>query len=164
MNNKAAYIIKGSVKVDPLTERYHQRNEQFLEKLFNEMFPTYRHTSVEKHFLGSPVMDFDFSDTGDLRLTVAVTGFNPEDLNCFLEDGVLVIEGKHKDQDDQEDKDFDRIWHKKYHKIKQDNFVRRLPLPTTVDVSNIQSIVKNGILTVFIPAKEKSIKQITIQS
>ncbi len=92
----------------------------------------------------------DIRETGDsMVFSVEVPGFEKEDLNISVDDGVLTISGE-RTIEESETKNYLRI-ERFYGKV-----YRSFRLPGTVDSENISANLKNGVLTVTLPKREEA--------
>uniref|UniRef100_A0A0N5AD55 SHSP domain-containing protein n=1 Tax=Syphacia muris TaxID=451379 RepID=A0A0N5AD55_9BILA len=95
-----------------------------------------------------PMQILDDDDT--FSITIDVSQFAPEELKVNIDNGQLIIEGKHDPKTDQ------------YGQIER-HFIRRLPLPKSVKPEAITSeLTKEGMLTVQSPKKVPEQKTRTI--
>ncbi|VDD91802.1 unnamed protein product [Enterobius vermicularis] len=89
-------------------------------------------------------------DDETFSITIDVSQFAPEELNVNIDNGQLIIAGKHEAKNDQ------------YGQIER-QFVRRLQLPKSVKPETITSeLTKEGMLTVQSPKKVPEQKTRTI--
>ena len=81
----------------------------------------------------------------DYVVTAEVPGYVPEDIEVFVEDGVLTVKGLRKaadwsDELSEEDK-----------AAKSDRFERRIRFNAEIDEENVEASCKHGLLTVTVP-------------
>jgi HSP20 family molecular chaperone IbpA len=88
-----------------------------------------------------------------LRITLAVAGFRPEELEVSVEDGALVVSGRQRDDDT---KDY------LHRGIAARQFKRSFALATGVEVRKAE--LNNGLLAVELerPRKEKRVQKVGI--
>ncbi|CAM1630538.1 Hsp20 family protein [Bartonella sp. B10834G6] len=90
-----------------------------------------------------------------LRITLAVAGFTPEDLDVTVEDNQLIIRGRQAD-----DEEFEYL----HRGIASRQFQRAFVLADGIKVGAAE--LKNGLLSIDLerPAPEKRVKRITISA
>src|SRR5436189_2704367 len=73
-----------------------------------------------------------------------------EDVKVTVENGVLTISGERKFEKEEKKK--------KYHRVERGygTFMRSLALPDDADGNEVKAEVKNGVLTVQLPKKERA--------
>jgi HSP20 family protein len=77
-----------------------------------------------------------------------VPGVDPQDLKVDVEKSVLTISGERKAEKDEAEGGYRRV--ERYY----GTFSRSFSLPETVDATDIQADLKNGVLTLRLPKKE----------
>jgi len=103
-----------------------------------------------------PPYDVKLTDKG-YQIDIAVAGFAREDLDVYVDDSVLVIEGRRDNEADKKEK----FLHKGIAKRK---FKLRFKLSDTLEVG--YSKMSNGLLTIDIDRKERKeedVKRIEIE-
>jgi HSP20 family protein len=101
--------------------------------------------------------DFDLSETEEnLILKADIAGMDTEDLDISIVDNVLVVEGRRKEEREEENECF-------YSKERQfGSFSRSFSLPDDVQTDGIEATYKDGVLKLIIPktgaAKPKKIE------
>jgi HSP20 family protein len=99
------------------------------------------------------ILEFD----NKLFVKAAVPGFKPNEIEVSLKDDKLYLSGTA--QINQEKKE-GNVVHSEW---KSDRFLRQLPLPAPVDVSNVKAILKDGILELTLPkAAPEEAKKISV--
>lgn len=109
-------------------------------RFFSEgsMFPA---TTQRWQFLPS----FDVSETEkELQIVADVPGYDPEDVNVRIDNGMLIVEGKM--EEDKEEKN--KKWYRR--ETARGNFFRQLSLPQGITDKDVKCKMKNGKLTVSI--------------
>ena len=82
-----------------------------------------------------------------------------DDIKLEAEDDGIIVRGEVQDQED-----IDTSWRLIDGKIKKNSFEKRIKLSNKLDYMKAQAEVKDGLLTINIPQKEKfATKQITIK-
>jgi HSP20 family protein len=112
-------------------------------------------------FVSFPRLGFDFAtdvyeEKGNVVAKMSLPGIKSEEVDISLEDDVLTVSGKHKEEKEAETKDY-------YSKeIRRGSFSRSIPLPKSVDASRADAKYENGELVVTMPAiagtKQKAVK------
>ena len=95
----------------------------------------------------------DISETEEeLRVTAELPGMEPEDIDIFLDDGVLTIKGvrKHESEDKDEKKNFYRV------ERNYGRFGRSFRLPADVEPEGVSAVYKDGVLSLVLPKSEKT--------
>lgn len=103
--------------------------------------------------------DLDVVDEKDKYIVKAeIPGVNPKELKISYRNGVLVLKGEKKHEDEKRDKDY-------YHyECSYGSFIRSVPLDDEVDDRKIDASCKNGVLKITLPKKtDASSKAISIK-
>lgn len=77
-----------------------------------------------------------------LVVKAEIPGFNPENLDISINDGVLTIKGEMKQEVVKKGGKIE---------VRQESFTRNIPLPCRVMLDNVEATYTNGILEIFIP-------------
>lgn len=93
------------------------------------------------------------------EVELAIPGFDKNDLNIELNDGLLTISSEKT----KEHKDEDKEAHYSRREFQYSSFTRSFRLPDKVKEDDIKAQVNNGILTVQIPKAEEMKKRKSIQ-
>ena len=102
-----------------------------------------------------PAMDVEETDQ-EYLITADLPAIRREDVKVGITDGVLSIEGERKQEKEEKAK--------KFHKVERSfgKFVRRIAVPTDVELAKIAAEVKDGLLKVHLPkaatAKPRSVE------
>lgn len=98
---------------------------------------------------GIPAMDVFTEDDKDLVAEVQAPGFNKEDIDVHVHEGILEIKGEKHDKEEQKDK-------KRSYVVRETNasFYRSIALPKNADSDNVKATFENGVLRVTVPFKE----------
>lgn len=97
-----------------------------------------------------PAMDVYSEDDKQLVVEVQAPGFDKEDIDVNVHNGVLEIKGEqHEKTEDKQDK-------KRSYMVRESHasFYRRLALPEHADADHIDADFENGVLKVIVPFKE----------
>ena len=104
-----------------------------------------------------PVDIFEKGDT--LVIRAEMPGVDRNDIDVRIENGVLMLKGERKHEEDVQEKNayrMERIY---------GSFARSFSLPTTVDASKISALLKDGVLELMLPkADEAKPKRVTVQT
>jgi len=100
-------------------------------------------------------------DEKAFHIRVELPGMDKDDVDLTLSDGVLVIRGEKKREEEEKGKDF-------YRKERSfGKFSRSLPLPLEVDESKIDASFRKGVLSIELPKTEearKKVKHISVKA
>lgn len=114
-----------------------------LDDLFNNFFAT---TPAAQRSM--PAMDIYSEDDKQLVAEVHAPGYNREDVEVNVHNGVLEIKGEHKDKEETKKK-------RNYMMRESHNsFYRRIALPKYADGEAVQASFQDGVLKVTVPFKE----------
>ena len=102
-----------------------------------------------------PVVDVAINSKSDVRLTIAVTGWNAKDLLVSIDDDVLIINGG----DIKNTIPLEGEWHTIQKRIKDVPFVKRIPIPKELDLNKATVKHNNGTLVITIPISEKVVEK-----
>lgn len=127
-----------------------------IDDMFNNFFSAGPLSAVAS----TPAMDVYEDDGKALVTEVQIPGFDKDDIDISVHEGVLEIKGeKHKKQ---EDKDKKRTYMVRESSV---SFYRRIALPKHADGDKVEAHFDNGLLKVTIPYKElPKPKKISIQA
>jgi len=91
-----------------------------------------------------PLVDIHETDN-EFIVKADLPGLKREEITVQVADGILVIEGERRQE--QEEKG------KRFHKLEREygRFVRRFALPTEVDGAKVRAEFKEGVLNVVLP-------------
>lgn len=135
--------------IRPISDFYREVDRMF-EDTFTELgFPSLPN-SANSNMLFHPSVDIASTDK-EYTITVEVPGIDEKNIKLDLSpEGVLTISGEKKQESEDRGKD--------YHSIERSygSFRRTLTLPEDVDVDDISTRFKNGILTITVPRQEQS--------
>lgn len=96
-----------------------------------------------------------YEDDQNLYLEASVVGFDKNDITVKVEDNLLKVSGKQKEQEN------NRTYIKRERYV--GNFERSFNLPKDVKVDAIKAENKNGLLTVTIPYVEEKNRKLNIE-
>ncbi len=90
-----------------------------------------------------------------LVVNAEIPGFNPENLDISINDGVLTIKGEMKQEVVKKGGKIE---------VRQESFFRTIPLPCRVMLDNVEATYTNGILKIFIPKyKPERVREVKIR-
>jgi HSP20 family protein len=118
-----------------------------LDDLFNNFFDT----NVPTINQTLPAMDVYSEDDKQLVAEVHVPGFNKDEIDVQVHNGMLEIKGEHTSKEEEKDKKSKRSY---MVRESRESFYRRLALPKHADGDNVKADFNNGVLKVQIPFKE----------
>lgn len=140
--------------------RFHRDLDQLFENVFQgfPLSPGRKENGSSWGGLILPHVDIE-EDKKQYTITVEVPGVAEKDIHLTLTDGILMIQGEKRSE--QEDKN------KHYHRIERSygSFQRMLSLPTDADENSVTAKFKDGILTISIekdPQAKSPVRQIAI--
>ncbi len=116
-----------------------------LDQFFNEVWS--RGGGDERAALHAPAIDVRENERS-LVVTAELPGMEKKDIEVQVKDGVLVLRGEKKFEEERQDGKFHRI------ERRYGSFYRALALPDTVDADRIDATLKNGVLTVALTKHE----------
>lgn len=140
----------------------------------NSLFPSLRNDFLTNRFFdglfdfdsdlfntGSSIPPVNISETkGTFIVDLSVPGMAKEDFKVDIEDNILTVSSKRKEEKTENDKNFKRC------EFSYSSFSRSFTLPENVDENNISAKYNNGVLKLTIPKKEvtvsKSKKEISV--
>jgi HSP20 family protein len=136
-------------------------NDGFLNREFKRALKRLVSDSDQSVVEGSrwaPSVDIQ-EETNQFVLYADIPGVDPNQIEVFMENGILTIRGERKTETKEEDVNFSRI-----ERI-AGLFERRFTLPDTADPEKVTAQGLHGVLKVMIPKREKAkAKKIVVQS
>ncbi len=96
----------------------------------------------------APVVDVSETET-EVRVAAELPGMDVNDIQLTLDQGVLVIKGEKKREEEHKGEGFHRV------ERSYGSFSRAIRLPTTCLETKVQAEYKNGVLSVRIPKDQK---------
>lgn len=122
---------------------YNPTVDQIFDAVFKDFPVAYARSQGE----GYPVTNILCnSETGDLRIEMATTGYESDDIEVSLDGKTLIIRGSDKKTKDSEG----YIYIHQKIKSKRD-FEKRFSLPRELKTESIKVKNKNGLLTIDVP-------------
>ncbi len=123
-----------------------------LQETMNRFFSSFpRQTEGSEDLNGgsfAPPVDVSESEA-ELVFTVELPGFEKDDVDISLENGLLTLSGERK---------FDEDNRNAYRRVERwyGKFFRSFRIPTAVDAEKISASLKNGVLTLRLPKKAEA--------
>ena len=108
----------------------------------------------------NPLLD-ETEDEKAYHVKIELPGMDKEDVDISLSDGMLIIRGEKKQEEDEKGKDYYRS------ERMFGAFRRALPIPVEVDDSKIEASFDKGVLNIELPKSaeaQKKIKHIDIKA
>jgi HSP20 family protein len=104
--------------------------------------------AIDTSFDWLPVMDVQ-EDKDKFTIHMDLPGLTKDDVNIYIRDNVLTIEGEKKREFEDKDVNYHRI-ERRYGKFK-----RSFTIPTRVEEGKIDARFKDGVLTIVLPKVEE---------
>ena len=104
--------------------------------------------AIDTSFDWLPVMDVQ-EDKDKFTIQMDLPGLTKDDVNIYIRDNVLSIEGEKKREFEDKDVNYHRI-ERRYGKFK-----RSFTIPTRVEEGKIDARFKDGVLTIVLPKVEE---------
>ena len=119
---------------------------QVMDRLFDESFfrPIHTHSWDE----GTLPVDI-YERDGKLQVRASLPGFNKDDIDVKVHEGVLSIDAKYA----AEDETGERRWYRRERHIS--SLSRRIALPDVVQDAEVDAELTDGVLTLSLPLQEK---------
>ena len=130
-----------------------------LQRQMDDMFDNLMSGGWPVAFGNMPTMDVYSEDDKQLVAEVHVPGFNRDDIDVSVHEGVLEIRGQKQEKEEAKKK--------KNYMVRESSasFYRRMALPRYADSSKVEAKFDNGVLKVTVPFKElPKPKKVTIKS
>ncbi len=127
-----------------------------MDRLFDDSF--FRRPSTARPHVAALPVDVLEQD-GKLIVKASLPGFDKDDIDVRLDDGVLSIKAEHSEERAHTD---ERVYRRER---RFGAVARRLALPSIVEGTDVEAELKDGVLTVSIPVPEANVpKQIEIKT
>lgn len=122
------------------------RLSESLDQFFNDFWSA--GAPVETSLL-SPAIDVAENEVS-LSVTAELPGLERKDIDLSVKDGVLMLRGEKRMQEESKDR--------RYHRIERSYgaFFRALALPETVDADRVDAAFRNGVLTITLPKRPET--------
>lgn len=123
-------------------------NRFYNDDLFDEIF-NWNNRQVSKQRNTSPSVNIKENEDG-FTLELATPGLNKKDLSIELNNDILTIASKQKEEKNETKENYSL---REFH---HQSFERSFTLPDSVNSDGIKAKYEDGILSVFIPKKEEA--------
>lgn len=143
-----------------MTFNFFEDNQDLLENFLND----WKNMSFNNNF--QSLMKTDIKEYNDSYVFISeVPGFKKEDIKISLEKGILVIEAHpsiNNNEEDNKEDNKEKIPKAKFHYLRQERITgiikRSFKLGEEFNIENIEGNLENGLLTIKINKKEKTLK------
>ncbi|NOZ95636.1 MAG: Hsp20/alpha crystallin family protein [Acidobacteria bacterium] len=133
-------------KWDPVREM--ARVSEDMTRLVDELFGG---RMARESVRGSWVPPVDIRETDDaIEIHAELPGFNAEDVDVTVENGVLTIRGERKLEETREGETWHRV--ERAYGV----FERAFQVPRNVDATKVKAQFNNGVLQLTLPKREES--------
>jgi HSP20 family protein len=106
-----------------------------------------------------PSVDIYSEDDQHMVVEMQTPGFNEDDLEINVRNGVLEIRGETRSSSEQKDKQRSYLMRESF-----SSFARRVVLPDNANPDNISAELDKGVLRVVVPVEQHNAKQVKIIS
>jgi len=126
-----------------------------LDKLFDNFW---RSAGLPTGQFSLPSVDIYSTDDSHMVVEMQAPGFDVNDIELNVRNGVLEIKGEKQEKEEQKDS-------KKSYIVRERNasFARRVVLPEGADADNISAELDKGLLKVTVPVNRPEAKRIQIK-
>jgi len=126
-----------------------------MDKLFDNFW---RSAGLPTSQFNLPSVDIYSTDENHMVVEMQAPGFDTDDIELNVRNGVLEIKGEKRETDEQKDG-------KKSYLVRERNasFARRVVLPEGADADNISAELDKGLLKVTVPVSQPEAKRIQIK-
>ena len=128
--------------------------ERRMESVFDQVFGPSLVTYVMPETGGVFSPRLDIKETKkSFKIVSELPGLDSNDIDVSVKDGVLTISGEKKVEKEETEGD--------YHHVERSFgcFSRSISLPDKVNVDEVKSVYKNGVLTITLPKTEKCLEE-----
>ncbi len=127
---------------------------RMMDRVFDDTFFRAPPSLIDEGSLALDVLERD----GKVVVKASLPGFNKEEVDVQVHDGVLYIKAEHSEEKEEQDAKFYRR-ERRYGAV-----ARRVALPGAVSGADVSAELKDGVLTLTLPVPEKAQpKQIEIK-
>ena len=151
------YAMTVSLRHVPVPEASLLRREYDLfpgfGRSFDTLFDDFFVPSFVSHVHGTFTPRVDMKETRkNFKIVSELPGLDEKDIHVSVHDGLLTISGEKREEKEETDGG--------YHHVERSFgcFSRSVSVPDTVETKKVESVFKNGILTVTLPKNGKAIK------
>jgi len=140
--------------IAPVMEEWRDAFEMIRKRAF-EMFERHGGTpgkelddwfQAERDLFWVPAAELAETDK-EMKITVAVPGFDPKEIKVIAQPGEVLIRGNRGYSLEKKEKGV------VYSEFNHKDLFRRFELPQTIDVGHVTANIENGVLTVKAPKK-----------
>jgi HSP20 family protein len=129
--------------------------DKWFDSFFDDFIEGFR---MPNALVGQPSTDISYADDGKtMHIEMEVPGYDHDDIQMSLNNGVLEIRGERSRKEEHKGKDRSYVVRES-----NANFARRIVLPDGADSDKIEAQMENGILSVTIPVERPEAKRIEI--
>lgn len=124
-----------------------------MERWAEELFPWKMHRPfpIESEFWRTSLPQIDVIERdGEIEVHAAVPGFSKDDLDVSATDSTVTIRGAKKVESEKKEGEYYR------REIRAEDFLRTIRLPAPVDDAKAKAVIKDGVLELVLPKKEKT--------
>lgn len=127
-----------------------------MDRLFDNFWRT---VGLPSNNFSLPSLDIYSTDDSHMVVEMQAPGFNTEDIELNVRNGVLEIKGERTDKEEEKDG-------KKSYLVRErnDSFARRVVLPEGADADNITAELDKGLLKITVPVNRPKAKRISISA
>ncbi len=112
---------------------------------FNEYTSSFQHSASIPSY---PVSNVKIAHDGSAIFEVAVTGFSKSEVDVYVENNLLTIEAN-----SEKEKEDETQYKYLYKRIAHRDFKVQYRIGSKMDIGGIESLMENGIISIFIPIK-----------
>jgi len=102
-----------------------------------------------------PSMDF-YEKDGVYHLDAELPGFNKDDIDISLKDGVVTVSGKKEEVKEEKKKNY------YFKESRSGSFSRSFRLPAAADAEKVDAVFKDGVLSLKIPKEEEKSTKVKV--
>jgi HSP20 family protein len=121
-----------------------------MNRVFERMMPRGNGGTMAVPFMPSAEM---YETPEEIRLKIEVPGLEPKDLNVEVTEDEVSISGERQSETKTEEKGMI------HSELRYGKFERVIPLPTPIQMENVKSEYKNGVLYLTLPKLEEGKKR-----
>ena len=119
----------------------------------NEVLPPQEKTAEEPAEVEGQLTVDIYDDGERIVIQSTVAGVKPEDLDVSITNDMVTVKGRRRKQEEVKDESY------YYRELYWGSFSRSVILPEEIEVEKAEAALKNGLLTVKLPKKNKHIIQ-----
>lgn len=118
-----------------------------IDRMFDDVFRAPMLGGLGTGTAAWPRLEVNETDD-EIRVTAELPGMREEDVELFVQDGMLTVRGERKEERDEKD----RGWSERYY----GQFERSVTLPDGADEEHCEAEFRDGMLRVRMPKSEQS--------